>query len=70
MLALASTPSALVDKLNSEINAGLVDTKLKARLVDLGGEPVAEWPDQFGKFITAETGKWAKVVSFAGVKPE
>jgi tripartite-type tricarboxylate transporter receptor subunit TctC len=65
-----ATPSAIVDKLNSAINAGLVDTKLKARLVDLGGEPVAESPDQFAKFIAAETGKWSKVVSFAGIKPE
>jgi tripartite-type tricarboxylate transporter receptor subunit TctC len=65
-----ATPSAIVDKLNSAINAGLVDTKLKARLIDLGGEPVAESPDQFAKFIAAETGKWSKVVSFAGIKPE
>jgi tripartite-type tricarboxylate transporter receptor subunit TctC len=65
-----ATSSAIVDKLNSNINAGLVDTKLKARLVDLGGEPVAESPDQFAKFISAETGKWSKVVSFAGIKPE
>jgi tripartite-type tricarboxylate transporter receptor subunit TctC len=65
-----ATPSAIVDKLNSDINAGLADTKLKARLADLGGEPVAVSPDQFAKFITAETDKWAKVVSFAGIKPE
>jgi len=65
-----ATPSTIVDKLNSDINAGLVDTTLKARLIDLGGEPVAESPDQFAKFITAETGKWSKVVSFAGIRPE
>jgi tripartite-type tricarboxylate transporter receptor subunit TctC len=65
-----ATPAAIVDKLNGSINAGLVDAKLKARLVDLGGEPVASSPAQFAKFIAAETEKWAKVVSFAGIKPE
>ena len=65
-----ATPAAIVDKLNGSINAGLVDAKLKARLVDLGGDPVASSPAQFAKFIAAETEKWAKVVSFAGIKPE
>ena len=65
-----ATPAAIVDKLNGSINAALVDAKLKARLVDLGGEPVASSPAQFAKFIAAETEKWAKVVSFAGIKPE
>ena len=65
-----STPTEIVDKLNREINAGLADPKFKARLVDLGGEPFANSPDDFGKFIVAETDKWAKVVKFAGIKPE
>lgn len=65
-----ATPAAIVDKLNRDINAGLADAKLKARLADLGGEPVADSPDQFAKFIAAETEKWANVVSFAGIKPE
>ena len=65
-----ATPAEIVNKLNREINAGLADTKLNARLADLGGEPVADSPDQFAKFIAAETEKWAKVVKFAGIKPE
>jgi tripartite-type tricarboxylate transporter receptor subunit TctC len=65
-----ATPAIIVDKLNHEINAGLADTTLNARLVDLGGDPVADSPDQFAKFIAAETEKWAKVVKFAGIKPE
>jgi len=65
-----ATPAAIVDRLNGSINAGLVDAKLRARLVDLGGEPVANSPAQFAKFIAAETEKWAKVVSFAAIKPE
>jgi len=65
-----ATPAEIVNKLNREINAGLADTKLNARLADLGGEPVADSSDQFAKFIAAETEKWAKVVKFAGIKPE
>lgn len=65
-----ATPAVIVGQLNRETNAGLIDTKLNARLVDLGGEPVADLPDQFAKFIAAETEKWAKVVKFANIKPE
>jgi tripartite-type tricarboxylate transporter receptor subunit TctC len=64
------TPTEIVDKLNREIKAGLADPKLKARLVDLGGETFAGSPEDFAKFIAAETQKWAKVVKFAGIKPE
>jgi tripartite-type tricarboxylate transporter receptor subunit TctC len=65
-----NTPTEIVDKLNREINAGLADPELKARLVDLGGETFAGSPEDFAKFIAAETEKWAKVVKFAGIKPE
>ena len=63
-----NTPKDIVDKLNSEINAGLADPKLKARLVDLGGVPMVLTPAEFGKFIADETEKWGKVVKFAGLK--
>ena len=65
-----NTPSGIVDKLNQEINAGLADTKVKARLVALGGLPMTMTPDEFRKFIASETEKWAKVVKFANIKPE
>jgi tripartite-type tricarboxylate transporter receptor subunit TctC len=65
-----NTPTEIVDGLNREINAGLADPKFKARLVDLGGEPFESSPDDFGKFIAVETDKWAKVVKFAGIKPQ
>ncbi len=65
-----ATPAAIADKLNREINAGLADTTFKARLADLGGEPVAASPGQFATFIADETEKWAKVVKFADIKPE
>jgi tripartite-type tricarboxylate transporter receptor subunit TctC len=64
------TPRATVDTLNHEINAGLADPALNTRLVDLGGEVSPSSPDDFRKFIAAETEKWAKVVKFAGIKPE
>jgi tripartite-type tricarboxylate transporter receptor subunit TctC len=65
-----NTPAEIVDKLNKEINAGLVDPKLKARLADLGGIAFAGSPVDFGKFIADETEKWAKVINFAGVKAD
>ena len=65
-----NTPAEIVDKLNKEINAGLADPKIKARLADLGGTVLAGSPADFGKLIADETEKWAKVVKFAGLKPE
>jgi tripartite-type tricarboxylate transporter receptor subunit TctC len=65
-----ATPAEIVDKLNREFNAGLADPKIKARLADLGGVPMPMTPPDFGKFIVDETEKWAKVVKFAGLKPE
>jgi tripartite-type tricarboxylate transporter receptor subunit TctC len=65
-----ATTAEIVDKLNKEINAGLADPQLKARLADLGGTVIAGSPSDFGSFVAAETEKWAKVVRFAGIKPE
>jgi tripartite-type tricarboxylate transporter receptor subunit TctC len=65
-----ATPAGIVEKLNKEINAGLADPKIKARLADLGGTPLVGSPADFGKLIADETEKWAKVVKFANVKSE
>jgi tripartite-type tricarboxylate transporter receptor subunit TctC len=65
-----NTPAEIVDKLNTEINAALADPKMKAWLADLGGTPLPGSPADFGKFIADETEKWAKVVKFAGLRPE
>ena len=65
-----NTPADIVDKLNKEINAGLDDPKMKARLADLGGVALPESPAEFGKLIADETEKWAKVIKFAGIKSE
>jgi tripartite-type tricarboxylate transporter receptor subunit TctC len=64
------TPSAIIDKLNSTINAGLADPQLKARIKDLGGETMPMTPEQFGKFLADETDKWQKVVKFSGAKAD
>jgi tripartite-type tricarboxylate transporter receptor subunit TctC len=64
------TPAAIVDKLNSEINAALGDPNLKARFADLGVDPTPTTPAGFGKFMASETGKWAKVIRTAKLKPE
>ena len=65
-----ATPAEIVEKLNREINAGLADPRMKARLADLGGTVLPGSPSDFGKLIADETKKWAKVVQFAGLKPE
>jgi tripartite-type tricarboxylate transporter receptor subunit TctC len=64
------TPIEIVDKLNREINAALGDPKMKARLAGLGGTGLAGSPGDFAKLIVEETEKWAKVIKFAGIKPE
>ena len=64
------TPTEIVDKLNAEINAGLADPKLSARLTELGSVPFAGSPADFGKFLAAETDKWSKVIRAAGIKAE
>jgi tripartite-type tricarboxylate transporter receptor subunit TctC len=68
--APGKTPAEIVAKLNQEINAGLADPKMKARLADLGGTALTGSPADFGRLIADETEKWGKVAKFAGIKPE
>src|SRR6266540_3822243 len=65
-----NTPKEIIAKLNKEINAVLAEPAIKAKLIDLGGEPLIGPPDAFGKMIVAETEKWEKVVKAAGVRVE
>ena len=65
-----NTPTEIVDKLTNEINAALADPNMKARLADLGGTVLVGSPADFGKLMTDDTGKWGKVIKFAGIKPE
>jgi tripartite-type tricarboxylate transporter receptor subunit TctC len=64
------TSTAIIDTLNSTINAGLADRQLKARIKDLGGETMPMTPPQFGQFLNDETEKWQKVVKFSGAKAD
>jgi tripartite-type tricarboxylate transporter receptor subunit TctC len=65
-----NTPVEVIDKLNKEINAALADPKMKARLAHLGGAVLALSPADFGKLITEDTEKWAKVIRAANIKRE
>lgn len=63
------TPTEVIDALSKVINLGLADPDLKKKLETLGIEPHPTTPVEFGKLIAAETEKWAKVVTTAGLKP-
>ena len=65
-----NTPADIVHSLNKAVNAGLADPKLKKQLDDQGGIEMAGTPADFGKLIADETEKWAKVIRFAGIKPQ
>jgi len=65
-----NTSLAIIEKLNREINAGLADPKMKARIADLGGTVLAGSPADFGKLIADDTEKWGKVIRAAKIKPE
>jgi tripartite-type tricarboxylate transporter receptor subunit TctC len=62
------TPAEIVELLNKEINAGLNDPALRARLGDLGGTALTGSSAEFGKLIAEDTEKWAKVIAAAGIK--
>jgi len=64
------TPAEIIDLLNKQLNAALVDPKVKSRIVDLGGTPMGGTPAEFGKILTEATEKWAKVIKVAGIKAE
>jgi tripartite-type tricarboxylate transporter receptor subunit TctC len=66
----AGTPAAIVATLNREINAGLADARIAARLAEVGGRAILATPDQFGQLWLRDTDKWAKVVKFAAAKRE
>ena len=65
-----NTPAEIVDKLNTEINAALVDPKMKARFAEFGATVLPGSATDFGKLIVEETEKFSKVVKFSQAKPE
>jgi tripartite-type tricarboxylate transporter receptor subunit TctC len=64
------TSTEIVDRLNKEINAGLVASKIKERLEELGGIAMPMSAAEFAKLIADETDKWGKVIQAANIKPE
>jgi tripartite-type tricarboxylate transporter receptor subunit TctC len=70
LVAPKDTPPAIIEKLNSEINAALADPRIKARFADLGGTVLPGSPDDFGKLIRDETEKWGKVIRAANIRVE
>jgi tripartite-type tricarboxylate transporter receptor subunit TctC len=70
LCAPGKTPPEIIDRLNREVNAGIADPGMKAKLAAIGGEPLPGSPADFAKLIAEETEKWAKVVRAAGIKAE
>jgi tripartite-type tricarboxylate transporter receptor subunit TctC len=65
-----NTPAEIIDKLNKEINAGLADPKMQARLADFGGTPLVLSPADFGRLIAEETEKWGNVIRALSIKAD
>jgi tripartite-type tricarboxylate transporter receptor subunit TctC len=65
-----NTPAEIIATINREINAGLADSKMRARLADLGGTPIPGSPEDYGKLLAAEIEKWAGVIRSAHIKLE
>jgi tripartite-type tricarboxylate transporter receptor subunit TctC len=70
IVAPKSTPVEIIDRLNREINLGLADPTMKARIADLGSTVFASSPAAFARFIADDAAKWAKVIKSAGIKPQ
>jgi tripartite-type tricarboxylate transporter receptor subunit TctC len=65
-----NTPSEIIEKLSTEVKAGLADPKMRAQLADLGGAPMPMNPAEFGQLIAEETEKWGKLIRAINIKPE
>jgi tripartite-type tricarboxylate transporter receptor subunit TctC len=70
IVAPRNTPAEIVNRLNAEINAALGDPRLKGQLAAMGNTLVPGSPAMFAAHIAAETDKWARVIKFAGIKPD
>ena len=63
------TPTAIINKLNNQINAALADPRMKERFADLGGAALGGSPTDFGTLIADEIAKWGKVIQVANINP-
>jgi len=70
LVAPKGTPKSVVETLNKQVNAALADPAMRKRFTDLGCGVFTGSPADFGKFIDAETAKWAQVIKFAGIKAD
>jgi tripartite-type tricarboxylate transporter receptor subunit TctC len=68
--APAKTPAAIVRQLNQAINAAFTDPAMKVKFATIGGEPLPGSVAEFGRLVSEDTEKWAKVVRAAGLTPE
>jgi tripartite-type tricarboxylate transporter receptor subunit TctC len=66
--APAKTSVEIIDELNKEINAVLLDPTIKAQFASLGAEPMLMTPAELGTYITSEIEKWGKVVKTARIR--
>jgi len=64
------TPADIIELLNKQLNAGLADTTIRTRIVELGGTPLGGSPAEFGAIVSDAIEKWTKVIKFAGIKVE
>ena len=65
-----NTPAEIITRLNKELNAGLADSKVQARIGELGGTVLGGSPAEFGAIISEAIEKWARVIKFAGIKAD
>ncbi len=69
-LAPRGTPRGPVDRLNKEIAAAVADPAVRSRFTDLGAEPLASTPEEFGKYISSEVVRWREIITKAGITLE
>jgi len=62
-----NTPPEVVTLLNRELNLAVADSKVRARIAEIGGTPLGGTPADFVKLLSEATEKWAKVIKFAGI---
>ena len=64
------TPSTIIERLNREINAGLADPGIKAKLAEFGGTPLLYSPGELGALVANETKRWADLIKRVGIQPQ
>jgi tripartite-type tricarboxylate transporter receptor subunit TctC len=70
LAAPRGTPTEIVERLNTEINAALADAGIRAQFANLGALPTPMRPAEFARLIQDDIEKWAKVIKFAGIKAD